>query len=115
VFLENKFEDKEPEKEFKENLKNISGKYFNKSENKSKTIRFKPWKYAIAASIVIMFGLFVIIDNPTPAYADYADYNNISLTVRGENDELLPKAENAFNEKDYEDALQYFDQILIKN
>lgn len=114
-FLENKFENKVAEKEFKENLKNISDTYFNKTENKSSAIRFKPWQYAIAASMVIMFGLFVIINNSTPTYSDYADFNSISLTVRGENDELLPKAEKAFNEGDYEDALLYFNQILVED
>lgn len=115
AFLESKFEDQKPENKFKENLKNISDTYFNKPENKSRTIRFKPWKYAIAASIVIIFGLFVIIDNSTPAYADYANFNDISLTVRGENDELLTKAEKAFNKRNYEEALQYFDQILVED
>lgn len=114
-FLKSKFENKDHEEKLKENLKNISDTYFNKKENKNTVIRFKPWQYAIAASIIIIFGLFVIIDNSAPVYADYADYNSISLTVRGENEELLPKAEKAFNEKDYEEALQYFDQILIKD
>src|SRR5690606_14591421 len=111
-FLESKFE-VEPEK-FKENLKNISDTYFNKTENKSRTLRFKPWQYAIAASIVVIFGLVVIINDPTPVYGDYANFNKISLTVRGGNEELLPKAEKAFNEGNYEESLLYFDQILAK-
>lgn len=117
-FLDNKFEDKNPDNQFKENLKNISNTYFNKTENKSSkrgTIRFKPWQYAIAASIVVIFGLLVIMNDSTPAYADYADFNNISLTERGENDELLSKAEKTFNEGNYEEAIQYFDQILIED
>lgn len=114
-FLENKFEDKNPDNKFKDNLKNISDTYFNKPENKSRTIRLKPWQYAIAASIVVIFGLLVIMNDSTPAYADYADFNNISLTERGENDELLSKAEKTFNEGNYEEAIQYFDQILIED
>src|SRR5690606_21865703 len=104
--------------EFKENLKNISNTYFNTSENKSsksRKLRFKAWLYAIAASIVMIFGLLVSMNDSRPTYADYADFNNISLMVRGENDELLLKAEKAFNEKDYEEAIQYFDQILIED
>lgn len=114
-FLESKFENKDAEEDFKESLKNISDTYFNKTGNKSSVIRFKPWQYAIAASIIVIFGLFVIIDNSVPAYADYADFNNISLTERGENDELLPKAEKAFNEGNYEESLLYFDQILVED
>src|SRR5690606_33814315 len=50
----------------------------------------------------------------TPVYGDYANFNKISLTVRGGNEELLPKAEKAFNEGNYEESLLYFDQILAK-
>lgn len=114
-FLESKFENKKAEKEFKENLKNISDTYFIKTENKSRALMFKPWQYAIAASIVVIFGLLVIMNDSVPAYADYADFNNISLSVRGETKELLPKAEKSFNEGNYEAALHYFDQILVED
>ena len=47
-----------------------------------------------------------------PSYSDFANYNQISLTVRGTSDALLKEAETAFNNKNYEEAEQLFNQIL---
>ena len=111
-FLENKFENEQSFQAFEENLKNIADKHFNKKEEKSKVIKFKPWQYAIAASIAILFGVFMFNTNSNPSYNDFSNHNSISLTVRGENDVLLSNAEKAFNEKDFEQAKLYFTQIL---
>ncbi len=110
-FLENKFENEQSSQAFEENLKSISNTHFNKDEVKEKVIKFKPWQYAIAASVAILFGVF-IFSGDSATYNDFSNHNSISLTVRGENDVLLSKAEKAFNEKDFENANLYFDQIL---
>lgn len=111
VFLNNQFQDQEDLK-FENNLKNISDKYFQKKEEKSTILRFRPWQYAIAASIVVFFGLIFLNKLSEPNYSDYANYENVNFTVRGENDELLAKAEKTFNNKDFSEAIKYFNQIL---
>src|SRR3989304_1996328 len=57
LHLENKFGNANELKAFKKNLKSISKGHFK--TKKSKVVAFKPWQYAIAASIVILVGLFV--------------------------------------------------------
>jgi thioredoxin-like negative regulator of GroEL len=69
-------------------------------------------QYLVSAVIVVFFGLVFLSKLSEPTYSDYANYENISFTVRGENDELLVKTERAFNNKDFTEAIQYFDQIL---
>lgn len=112
-YLQNKFENEEETKAFESNLKSISDKHFDKTDSKSKVVKFKPWQYAMVASVAILFGLFIFNSNSDPAYNDFANYDSISLTVRGEGDVLFSKAEKAFNEKDFKNAELYFNQILV--
>lgn len=68
--LDNKF-GKEAEREiFTENLTRISDKYFNKK--KTKVVSLKPWYFAAAASVTIMFGLF---------FFDYNHYQILKITI----------------------------------
>lgn len=111
TFLEDKFENEESSAVFQNNLKNISTKYFNKQETTKK--RFKPWQYAMAASIALLISIVMFNNMSTPVYSDYANSENISLTVRGEQDALLHTAENAFNAKDYKKADEAFKSLMV--
>ena len=119
VFLEHKFEYENTTDAFKSNLKTISNSHFNKTETTSKKTQkgksFNFYKYTIAACIIVLFGIFTFNQFSSPVYADYANYDAISLTVRGENDDLLKQAENAFNSKDFKKALKLFDEIYDKD
>jgi len=112
-FLAHKFENEEKQTSFQSNLKKVSDSYFNKKESTKKVIRFKPWQYAIAASVAIFIGIYSYNLFSIPTYGDFANYNEISLTVRGTQDELLNKAEISFNNKEFEEAANYFLQLLI--
>lgn len=49
-------------------------------------------------------------------YAEYTDISNLSFATRSdENDELLLSAQNAFNSKDYELAINQFEKIIASN
>lgn len=115
-FLEHKFENETASNEFQENLKKISNNHFNNQEvvqekaAKSKT--FNLFKYAIAASVAVLFGIFTFNQFTNPSYSDYANYNTVSLTVRGANNELLQTAENAFNNKDFAKAEEAFKNLI---
>lgn len=115
-FLENKFENEEASNTFQNNLQNISNNYFNKeetiSESKKSTKTFQLYKYAIAACVVALFGIFTFNQLSNPSFNDYNNYDAISLTVRGDNNDLLQVAENAFNNKDFAKAEEVFGELL---
>lgn len=119
TFLENKFENEADEKAFEANLKNISEKHFsnNEANNKetSKPKVFNFYKYAIAASVALLIGFFTFQQFNTASYSDFAEHEIISLTVRGEQDELLKIAETAFNAKDFEKAEITLSKLLEAN
>ncbi|WP_452232508.1 tetratricopeptide repeat protein [Lacinutrix sp. MEBiC02595] len=71
---------------------------------------------AIAASIIVFVGYFVFSDSPTnlEVYSDYNDWSNLpSLTSRGDSDNiLLVNGEKAFLNKEYQEAVVYFEDFL---
>ncbi|WP_303318715.1 hypothetical protein Q4Q34_09365 [Flavivirga abyssicola] len=114
-FLEHKFEDESASTAFQNNLKTISNTYFEKQETSKKVMRFKPWQYAMAASIALLIGIVTFNNFSNPTFNDYNNYKTISLTVRGAEEVLLKEAENAFNNKDFAKAEAVFEQLLVKN
>ncbi len=114
-FLENKYKNESARNDFKENLKNISEKHFGtrKTETKieTKVVRFKAWQYAIAASVLLLIGVTIFQQFSTPSFGDYNQYDTVSLTLRGDQDELIQKAETAFNVRDFKNAELYFDNL----
>ena len=59
-----------------------------------------------------MLGVFTFGQFSNPSYSDFNNYDTISLTVRGDNDDLLKTAENAFNSKDFASAEKAFAQLI---
>ncbi len=110
-FLEIKFGDNEVSRAFKENVQAVSELHFKKEE-KGKVVRFRSWKYAVAASILLLAGLFFFITDSKPSYSDFAVHETISLAVRGNQDQLYLKAERAFNNASYMKAIGYFGELL---
>ena len=111
-FLAHKFEHEEKRTTFQNNLKNIGNTYFNGQETAKKIIKFKPWQYAMAASVVLFVGVFSYNLFSTPTYGDYVSHETISFAIRGTQNELLQNAENAFNDKNFTDAETYFTQLI---
>lgn len=111
--LENKFGNETDLNAFKANLKTISEAHFE--NKKTKVIRFKPWQYAAAASVALLFGLFFFNQQSTPSFDDYNQFENAAFTERGTLDANLKQAENAFNAKKYQEAIRFFEAILIEN
>ncbi|WP_452230886.1 tetratricopeptide repeat protein [Lacinutrix sp. MEBiC02404] len=115
-FLEHKFKNEEETEAFKSNLKSISNTHFratkNTSEEKKKDSSFHLLKYAIAACVVLMFGIVTFNKMNQPAYSDYNEHGIIDLTVRGGNIGLLIKTTKAFNNKEYEKASGYLEDLL---
>ena len=109
-FIENKFDSKTID--FKENLKSISKGHFSENkEDKSRVINFKPLYYAIAASVVIAFGTWFMMQG-NPEYGDFNQHENAYFTERGSVIKNLKAAQNAFNEKNYKLAIENFEIVL---
>lgn len=110
--LKNKFGNENELIDFKKNLKSISKAHFK--TKKSKVVSFKPWQYAIAASVALLFGLF-FFQNINPNFEDYNNPENAYFTERGNANENLKLAQDAFNAKNYKEAISYFETILTEN
>ncbi|PVW14215.1 tetratricopeptide repeat protein [Marixanthomonas spongiae] len=87
----------------------------NQNDSHGKSIRFKPWHYAVAASIILAVGLFLFNGFGKPTYSEFATHEPISLTLRSDNATTTKQAEQAFNTGDYAEAELQFDKLLQKN
>jgi hypothetical protein len=108
LHMENKFGNADELDAFKENLQSISNNHFK--DSKSKVIAFKPWIYLVAASVVLLAGLFLF--NPNPNFEDFNQHENAYFTERGTVDADLKQAEEAFNAKKYSVAIPFFEAVL---
>ena len=112
LHLENKFGNEKNLKAFKKNLKSISKEHFK--AKKSKVVAFKPWQYAIAASVAVLVGLFVF-QNINPSFDDYNNPEMATFIERGDVNENLKLAQDAYNAKEYRTAIPLFELILKEN
>ncbi|KLT67946.1 tetratricopeptide repeat protein [Flavobacterium sp. ABG] len=108
--LENKFGIAAEREAFKENLMKISDNHFNK--NKSKVIALKPWNYAVAASVVLLVGLFFFNYTQKPIYEEYSEHEQAYFTERGDVNTALKQAEITFNAHNYKAAIPHFETAL---
>ncbi|GAA3564078.1 hypothetical protein [Snuella lapsa] len=111
AFLAHTLENETPSEAFKSNLENISNTHFSKYKKQKTVFALRPWQYAVAASIVLLIGVFMF-NQSTPVYSDYANYGNVSLTVRGDDSELIKTAEIAFNTKDFNKASKALNKLI---
>jgi predicted Zn-dependent protease len=114
-FLETKFSSETAA--FKQNLEAISKEHFaEKVEKKTKVIAFKPWQYAVAASVAILVGSWFYMQNNIPQYGDYSSPETAMFVERSVGDANLKEAQNAFNAKDYKKATASFEKVTdLKN
>ncbi|CAD0001728.1 tetratricopeptide repeat protein [Flavobacterium chungangense] len=113
VQLENKFGHEQERKAFKENLSNIANKHFNKE--KPKVVLMRPWYYAAAASVAILFGLFFFDYNQNPSFNDYNYPGQAHFTERSNTNVNLIQAEKAFNDRKFKEAIPFFEAVLKSN
>jgi tetratricopeptide (TPR) repeat protein len=105
--------------DFKANLDVISNMYFNKLEDKQLEIlapqKSNFYKYATAASVALLMGIFIFSHFQNPSYSDYNTFDPISLTVRNTSNEAVKIAEETFNSQNYKEAIVAFNTLLETN
>tara|TARA_R110002124_G_scaffold87407_1_gene225057 strand:+ start:83685 stop:84464 length:780 start_codon:yes stop_codon:yes gene_type:complete len=129
-YLENKFDNQASSEAFKNNLQKISNKHFEKEEvvdtifleeteavNKetNRGLKSKPLVFAIAASLLLLIGFTFFQQFSSPSFSDFNNYDKISLTVRGDANEMVRNAENAFNQRDFQNASTYFETLVAND
>jgi hypothetical protein len=90
----------------------VSKKHFK--TKKSKVIDLRAWHYAAAASVAILFGLF-LFQNINPTFEDYDNPEMATFVERGDVNENLKLAQDAFNAKEYKKAIPIFETVLKTN
>lgn len=99
---------------FKENLKTISREHFGGSLKKEpKVISFRPWQYAVAASITILFGTWFLMQSNDPEYNDFNQHEKAYFTERGSENKNLKDAQDFFNSQEYQKAVASFEKVAV--
>ena len=111
--LANKYGNEQERNAFVANMKAISIQQAKTTP--PKVVLFKPWMYAVAASVVVLMGLFVFESNSNPNFEDFNQHENAYFMERSEANETLKKAEIAFNAKEYARAIPIFEALLKVN
>ncbi|WP_103867076.1 tol-pal system YbgF family protein [Aquimarina sp. I32.4] len=114
--LQTRFDVDHEQRELESNLNKIRNSYNNtiSSEKNTRIIRIPAWAYAVAASVVIAFGVY-FFDQKNPVYQDFANIPELSIAERGSMEEDSKNAENAFNSKKYQLAEGYLLSLLSKD
>ncbi|WP_299213097.1 tetratricopeptide repeat protein [uncultured Dokdonia sp.] len=103
---------------FKDTLKTVADQHLDTSvvpKKEVKVIRFKPLRYLVAACAVILFGAIFWTQMQNASYSDYSFEGTIDLIERGGDESAFAKAEKAFNNKRYNEAIISFDAILAND
>jgi TolA-binding protein len=111
--LKTKFGHEQERKAFIENLSAISDKHFNKE--KPKVVFMRPWYFAAAASVAILFGLLFFDYNQNPSFNDFNQPGQAHFTERSNTNVNLIQAEKAFNDKKFKEAVPFFESVLKNN
>lgn len=72
-------------------------------------------KMAIAASVILLVTLSVYRFNSKPSFEDFAQYDDLSLVVRGDDETQKKMLEKYFNDKQFAKTLPLFDDLLKDN
>ncbi len=96
--------------DFKRNLESISKDNFTET----KVINLKPWYYAVAASMAILFGT-LLFNQSDPQYGDYSRHETAQFVERGDENANLKEAQDFFNNHEYQKAAASFEKVTDLN
>jgi len=102
------------EKELRDTLNSIRNQ--QKSPKKGVLLKMNSYKWmAVAASLLLLFTVYVFSDSAKPTYTEYAMHEPLEMTVRGTTDTHTKAAETAFNKQDYSTAVAALGTLLSKD
>ncbi|PCH76692.1 MAG: hypothetical protein COB98_05480 [Flavobacteriaceae bacterium] len=90
----------------------------NKENETEKGSVFKLKSYvwmAVAASVLLLFSVYIYKATDTPSYTEYALHQPLETGTRGTLDSNAKAAEKAFNSKDYTTAVKELSVLLAKD
>ena len=97
--------------DFKNNLESISKAHFSEtSEKEVKVVNLRPWYYAVAATMALVFGALLFTQSD-PQYGDYNQHETAVFVERSEGDANLKQAQEFFNAKEFKKAVDAFEKI----
>lgn len=109
--LRSRFTREQEETQLRENLSVISQLEFG-TEKSARVVSIRWYHWAAAASVALLAVAWFYTRTATfPEYTQYAFHESLSLAERGD-DSLKHQAEQAFNSKQYAQAVNYFDKLL---
>lgn len=110
--LHQKFSNTTSLNEFKTNLVKVSSNHF---KPKKTIFKIQSWQYAAAASVLLCIGLFFYKNMQQPNFNNYYQHENAYLAERSNVDNLVQKAEQAYNNRKVKAAIPLFESLLQKN
>lgn len=100
------------ENRLKDTLDDITSEHFKHDKKSAKIISMRAVYWAAAASILLIISsIFIIRQNSTPTYNEYAHYEPLVLASRGDADQLKNSAAHAFNDQEYKQAASYLEEL----
>lgn len=103
---------------FKDTLESLADTHLKTSETEKKKVKVIPFRrlrYLVAASVMILLGTTFWFQMQGVKYSDYSFEGNIDLIERTVGESAFAKAEKAFNNKLYDEAITHFDVILTSD
>ncbi|AXT57750.1 hypothetical protein J8L88_10685 [Aquimarina sp. MMG015] len=112
-YLEANVNADEERADLENNLKSIGESFFEKkqTQKETKVLKIPSWGYAVAASLAILLGVYTFVKTGS-SYNDFVSIPELSITERGVDDELIKKAEDAFNSAEYSEAEIHLSELL---
>jgi len=114
AYLESNLDIEMKETDLKSNLKKIGDSYFKEEKykkKKNKVIKLPFWLYTTAASVAIVFGVYIFTSGE-PTYNDFVVIPEMTITERGGVHSTISDLEVAFNSGNYEKAEKYLLELL---
>jgi tetratricopeptide (TPR) repeat protein len=111
--LEAKYKGENDQRLFKQTLSEMEVELVDNPE--ARVLKLNWYTWAAAASVALLCAVLIYSSFSKPEYVEYAHFEPLALVDRGNADGLKSKAEQAFNSKDYANAVSYLNTLLSQN
>lgn len=101
-------------KAFQKTLHEVGKTHFNSSSKSRKVIRLNPKYFAVAAVFLLFFSLLIFNNQSFPSYEDYNQHPIATFVERGTQESEVLKAQQAFNNQEYQEAINIFETLNLE-